>query len=393
MNGRSTQMQRDRSFKRYRPIPTGSPAETEKSILQTLQEAKAGKAQVSFALILRARYWQSHHSPFARRWRQLGDKYAGPLLAEFERANPNVQMSIFGRSGLGAYISKDAGLQFVIMANALRFDWLEAQTLVNRVNEVGERANAWWGSIAEPPRRTPQRGQVGSERSKEWIRRFVSRRKKADANAERQRLLDVCLGAMSAVFAAVDRENPHDLRTAMVQRSACYERAMSALTERIASIETNLDDSLQRSAQMFYGRGMARGVLVLAVLAGAIGAVFDHYGVPAQYGVAFPAGAIGAALSVLQRMGTKNADRRMALDPNAGQRLLPFYGAARAIVGGVLGYAVFVFLKGGLFPALKVQTSAPLATFAAFGFLGGLNERWAQDMIAGSAARLSQDSG
>jgi hypothetical protein len=347
---------------------------------------------VSFALVLRAHYWQSHHSPRARRWRHLGDKYAGRLLTEFERANPNVQMSIFGRSGLGAYLSEDAGLQFVIMANALRFDWLEAQTLINRVNEVAERADAWWGSIAEPPRRKLEEDRVGSELPKDR-RRFGSRRKRADANAERERLLDVCLGAMSAVFAAIDRENPHDLRTVTVERSTCYGRAMRALSERITSIETNLDDSLQQSAQMFYGRGMARGVLALAVLTGALGAVFDQYGVPAQYGVAFPAGAIGAALSVLQRMGTKNADRRMTLDPNAGQRLLPFYGAARAIVGGVLGYAVFVFLKGGLFPALEVQMSAPLATFAAFGFLGGLNERWAQDMIAGSAARLSQDSG
>lgn len=370
--------QRDKSFKRYRPVPTGSAAEAEKSIVQSLRDAEAGNGQVGFALVLRARYWQSHHSPRALRWRRLGDRYYGALLAAFERTNPNVQMSIFGRSGLGAYISEDAGLQYVIMANALRFDWLEAQTLVNRVNEVAERANAWWGSIAKRSRRVPLR--------------FWRRRKRVDAVAEQERLLDVCLGVMSSVFAAIDRENPHDWRTAAVERSPTYRRAMNALTERVASIETNLDDSLQRSAQMFYGRGLAWGILALAALTGAIGAAFDHFGVPAEYGVAFPAGGIGAALSVLQRMGTKNADRRMALDSNAGQRLLPFYGAIRAIVGGVLGYAVFVFLKGGLFPALKVQTSAPLATFAAFGFLGGLNERWAQDMIAGSAARLSQDS-
>jgi hypothetical protein len=383
MGGNSPRRQRDKSFKRYRPIPTGSAGETENSIKQTLQDAKAGNGQdakagngqVGFALVLRARYWQSHHSPRARRWRRLGNEYYGTLLAAFERANPNVQMSLFGRSGLGAYISEDAGLQYVIMANALRFDWLEAQTLVNRINEVAERADAWWGSIAKR------------------CRCFWPRRKRVDAAAEQARLLDVCLGAMSSVFAAIDRENPHDWRTATVERSPSYHRAMSALAESVASIETNLEDSLQRSAQMFYGRGLVFGILALAAFTGAIGAVFDHFGVPAEYGVAFPAGAIGAALSVLQRMGTKNADRRMTLDPNAGQRLLPFYGAIRAIVGGVLGYAVFVFLKGGLFPALKVETSAPLATFAAFGFLGGLNERWAQDMIAGSAARLSQDLG
>jgi hypothetical protein len=302
-----------------------------------------------------------------------------------------VPVSIFGHSGLGAYFSADAGLQYVIFANALRFDWLEAQALINRINVVAERADAWWGAIVGPQSPLAPPKDAPGLLKRAWRRLGVGR-KRIDASAERHRLLEVCLGAMSSVFAAVDRENPGDWRATTVERSASYRRAMDALAHQISSIETDLEDSLQRSAQLFYGHGMAWGVLALAVLIGAIGAAFYHFGVPAQYGVAFPAGAIGATLSVLQRMGTKNADHRLALDPDAGQRLLPFYGATRTIVGGVLGYAVFVFLKGGLFPALKVQTSVPLATFAAFGFLGGLNERWAQDMIAGSAARISQSS-
>ncbi len=277
-------------------------------------------------------------------------------------------ISIFGRSGLGAY--KGDGLQYVIIANALRFDWSEGQALVNRVDEVAERAQEWWGSIAKRAR-----GQ----------------RKRA-ANAERERILYLCLGLMSSVFAAIDRENPLDHHHARTERSSAYRKAMVTLGERISAAETNLEDSLQRSAQLFYGRGMFAGAAGVAVVSVLVGLAFWHYHVLAEYGVAFPAGAVGALVSVLQRMGTRNAERRLSLDPNAGQRMLPYYGAIRAVVGGVLGYTIFVFLKGGLFPALSITTTAPLATFTGLGFLGGLNERWAQDMIAGSARRLQQDS-
>lgn len=362
----SRQAPRDRAFKRWRSTPVGSPVKVEEAV----KKALGPDGSVTFLDVLRARYWQTYHTPVTAGWRKLGDKYYGPLLTAFEAQHgADVQMSIFGRSGLGVY--KEKGLQFVIIANALRFDWSEGQALANRVDEVAERAEEWWGTIAE-------RG---------W-----TRRKRDAAKAERERILDLCMGLMSSVFAAIDRENPLDGRCAGVERSSTYRRAMSSLDERISDVEANLEDSLQRSAQMFYGRGMFGGALGVAIFTVLVGLAFLHYHVRALYGVAFPAGAAGALVSVLQRMGTKNASTRLSLDPNAGQRLLPYYGAIRAVVGGVFGYMIFVFLKGGLFPELSVTPKAPLATFAAFGFLGGFNERWAQDMIAGSARRMEHEA-
>jgi hypothetical protein len=135
------------------------------------------------------------------------------------------------------------------------------------------------------------------------------------------------------------------------------------------------------------------GAVVVGVLCAAVGGAFWLGDVQAAYGVAFPAGAAGAIVSVLQRMSSSRPTGRLSLDVNAGQQMLTYYGAIRPFVGGLLGYMIFVFLKGSLFPALSITTSAPLATFAGLGFLGGFNERWAQDMIAGSAKRLEQDSG
>jgi hypothetical protein len=64
------------------------------------------------------------------------------------------------------------------------------------------------------------------------------------------------------------------------------------------------------------------------------------------------------------------------------------YGMVRPIIGGIFGMTLFVLLEGGLVPAIEITTDSELPFYAAVGFLAGFNERWAQDMLAGSARRL-----
>lgn len=55
--------------------------------------------------------------------------------------------------------------------------------------------------------------------------------------------------------------------------------------------------------------------------------------------------------------------------------------------------ALFVLLEGGLLPAIEVAEDANLPFYAAVGFLAGFNERFAQDMLVGSARPLAGSVG
>jgi hypothetical protein len=354
------------SFGLRRPSPVGDVEEVRTRITNSLADGK-----VDFSDVLRTRYWQTFRAYGAREWRRLGNQYYDQLLTAFIASHgPETDVGMFGRSGLGAY-KTDSKFQYLIVGKAIRFDWSEGQTLLQRIDGVAERAREWWGPTADGK----------------------SKRRKQTAIAERQRFLDRALGLISSLFAAIDQENPPDWRVAPAEQSDSYRKRMQALTTHIDEEERGLQDALQRSAQMCYGRGMFFGAIGVVFISTGLGAAFWLGDVAAAYGVAFPAGAAGAIVSVLQRMSSSRPASRLSLDFNAGQQMLTYYGAIRPFIGGLLGFMIFVFLKGSLFPALSITTNAPLATFAGLGFLGGFNERWAQDMIAGSAKRLEQDSG
>jgi len=140
----------------------------------------------------------------------------------------------------------------------------------------------------------------------------------------------------------------------------------------------------QRSAQARYARGMLYGSVAVLVGSALIAGVLALKHVSAQYAIAAPAGALGALISVLQRMTSGG----LKLDFHAGKQMLSLFGAVRPLIGAVFGMAVFVLLRGGVLPAVGTPT-VPLAFYASVGFLAGFNERFAQDMLVGSAKRMS----
>jgi hypothetical protein len=349
------------SFGRKRPHPTGNVQEKRAAIEEGLHEKK-----IAFTDLVQMGYWQTLKGRRAKAWRELGNHYYDPALESFKSANgPETEVGIFGRSGLGVYTTS-ANFRYAIKASAIRFDWSEAHVLLKRIDGVAERAREWWGPIAA---------------------RKNSRRQ-ATAAAEQRRHLERAYGLVTSVFAAIDRENPPDGRVSSATRSEPYQANLKMLVPLVDEAEEALRAGLQRSAQTRYGRGMFYGSVAVSLACAGIGLGFLLGGVPAAYGVALPAGAAGALVSVLQRMTSGS----LRLDFNAGDQMLSYYGAVRPLIGGLLGYMIFVFLKGSLFPALSITTTAPLATYAGLGFVGGFNERWAQDMLVGSAKRLNQRS-
>jgi hypothetical protein len=272
----------------------------------------------------------------------------------------------------GVFLSRDR-FRWAVQDSTLKFDWSEAHRLIYRLDAIADQAQEWWQIEPEEDHQdnpNPDRARdSGRERRARVIRR------------DRRPHLERVYGLMTAIFAAMQRENGRT-GAATDKPSERYLKNLDLLRPEVTRADGLLRIAGQRSAQIRYGRGMFWGLIGLLVLCGALGVAIGLGGVPAWNGVAFLAGGLGAMVSVLQRMTRGNLD----LDLHAGERMLAVYGAVRPFMGGIFGMVVFVILEGGL--AIDVSTDAPLAFYAAVGFLAGFNERFAQDMFAGSAKRL-----
>ena len=163
-----------------------------------------------------------------------------------------------------------------------------------------------------------------------------------------------------------------------------YLNNLDAMVPEVARVEIILETAAQRRTRSHYAMGMLLGAFVLGLVCVLVGAEFDKYDTPAWYCVALPAGAVGALVSVFQRM----TSGKLKLDIHTGTWMTVWYGALRPVIGGILGMAVFVLLKGGLLPAIEVAEGSELAFYAGLGFLAGFNERFAQDMLARSVAAV-----
>jgi hypothetical protein len=166
--------------------------------------------------------------------------------------------------------------------------------------------------------------------------------------------------------------------------SAEFEGKLETIEAELKDARARFTAAAQRMASSRYWRGTMVGACLLFLICLAGGALFFAFGVSAAYGIALPAGGLGAMVSVLQRMSSG----KLVLDVEAGRDLIEAFGAVRPFIGGVFGLALMAVLVGNLIPAIKAPVDGQLAFFAGIGFLAGFNERWAQDMLKGSRSQL-----
>lgn len=147
-----------------------------------------------------------------------------------------------------------------------------------------------------------------------------------------------------------------------------------------------VDRLCQRQAQSFYFMGILGTVLVMLFIA--VLALVVAGGMPALsslpdwgrlLGAATLGGAIGAMVSVMQRM----ASGEFSLQYRAPRIALVTLGAVRPVIGAVFGGLVAVLVEARLLPILPAAAD-PTSPFllTALGFIAGFSERWAQDMLA-----------
>jgi hypothetical protein len=235
------------------------------------------------------------------------------------------------------------------------FNWSEARALLNRCDALGDRAKLWVHEVQEQGPHV-ERGY----------------------------------GLATQILAAVQRERwrRQELRIGPDRApTPGFLEELHVMSAEVERAERLFLRSAEQSAQALYFGGMLRGALGVALFSAVGGWLLYYFGLRAAIGVAFPAGALGAAISVTQRMHSGD----LTIDFRAPASRLRLFGGIRLVLGAVLGVVLFAIVESGqLLPAIKLPTriGPELAFFGVLGFLAGFNERFAQDVVTTSSERL-----
>jgi hypothetical protein len=166
-----------------------------------------------------------------------------------------------------------------------------------------------------------------------------------------------------------------------------HERDEQLIAFRIRwrTIAASVKGMIRRQARFQYLAGVGLGALItIPALAVTGWAVTRHgtkfFGEPGAFTAAIIGGAVGAVISVTQRMTPKT----LVLDFSVRKYQQIILGALRPIVGAIFAALVyFAFIAGFIAVDAKVnkETSTALAFFAVAGFAAGFSERLATDVV------------
>jgi hypothetical protein len=160
-----------------------------------------------------------------------------------------------------------------------------------------------------------------------------------------------------------------------------FVRSLASLRARLTQVETFYLAAVQRVAQQAYLAGMMWGFLCLLVLLIGLAVTTAAIGFDRGWLATATLGAAGAVLSVLQRLGG------LDLSPEGETQSFRRQGWFRPTIGALLGVVSYILLKGGLISiASPAATADKVLYFGGIAFLAGFSERFAQDMLTGTAA-------
>lgn len=420
----------NRFVRRWRPkVAEGWDLARDKEV--TIEaELRSGKVDFNTVLILKR--WASFPNDRTHRpLREMGARYYDRAFTAWKAAHADSRAVVFPVGGI--YLLPDSTFRYTLLGTAIGFDWTDAERLLLRVDGLAEQAREWW-PYRDSDAKSEERSGTAPDgdrpklvkriaawpgnvrrrrRSKRRVAKAAKRRQRNDA--QRQPHLDRAFYCVSSILNTIARENDmnhplaqpglrlraYSLVTATFalvepslgqynslwpsqEPSGTFQAHLEVLRTEADRVEALLNVAATRTAQANYTRGMAIGTGILIVGSAAVATGLAILHVPAQYAISAPAGALGALVSVFQRMTTGT----LYLDLRAGRRLLQLFGGIRPLIGAIFGMAVYAVLKGGVLPAVGAPT-APLAFYGAIGFLAGFNERFAQDMLGQSAEEVA----
>lgn len=155
-------------------------------------------------------------------------------------------------------------------------------------------------------------------------------------------------------------------------------KAVAALEHErgeIEKVKAYYCEAANGQAQLVYFGGIAAVTLAL----GAVAALWltVSWSIPVA---ALIAGAVGAVVSVIQRINTGTFE----LDYDVGGPYAFFLGGLRPLIGGAFGMAITFAFSGGLLHLPVSQGDKTVDQHLAYlvlAFLAGFSERWAQDTL------------
>jgi hypothetical protein len=364
------------------------PGDDTAAIVAEIEQALKAK-HVTWGQVLLLAEWDSLSAPEDEERRKEAKRLYRRAREAFQQQNHGAELAIFPPIRSWTYLLGDGDLQVALNSSGIRFNAADAWRLVLQIDSLAEEVKEWLQDGRD--------NTGGEEQGTHFLRtvwRFVVR--VPDVGKAAAALRPHSLRAFSLVtglIEAVSQENrKHPEPTGegeLPDAGEEFETKIRNLRSELISERHRFREAAQRIAQGRYWQGTMVGAFMLFLFSLLLGLVFWWRGADAAYGIALPAGGIGAMVSVLQRM----TSRKLVLDVDAGRDLIEAFGAIRPLIGAVFGMALMALLLGGLIPAIDIPEGRELAFFAGLGFLAGFNERWAQDMLKGSAGQLQPPAG
>jgi hypothetical protein len=140
--------------------------------------------------------------------------------------------------------------------------------------------------------------------------------------------------------------------------------------------------------KVLYVAAAALGAAVVVILASIAATIHPLTANLRIWSGVFAGGAIGALLSVLERL-TRGA---LKVQFETGLPAMMLSGISRPIVGALSGLAIFVLVKGSIvLPLIKATAEADqILFFAGLAFLAGFSERLLNDVLGNAASSVAE---
>lgn len=188
---------------------------------------------------------------------------------------------------------------------------------------------------------------------------------------------DHAYSALTRVMGAADvYANPDAPEAAKVE-------AIQTAVQEVHNAQRRVETLLQRQSRYEYFQGVLWGAPPTILLAALVGIAANLWwrGVvaPSELAAATTMAALGAVISVVQRMSTGS----LVVDHTASRRQRQLLGSLRPLVGAIFGAVAHFAILTGLIAsgASAGDRPASFGFFAFVGFSAGFSERFATDML------------
>ena len=319
-------------------------------VSRALEKGKDGKVHFTdLNGLLDVASWSDHSDkPF----RDQHAAYYTDVENAFKESDEGCQVWVFANIRAAVHLTGDRKrLEIKVEPQRIHFDWTDASQVLYATEALQEDVHLWL-------------------------------RYSHDGPALMQRLAALASRVMGLISAEAGGHPANTKRKPSPEFQANIRKA----EEDLEIIEEELDAAAQRAALVMYARGMARGIAIIVLVAIGIAVAFYYLDVRFDQEIALITGALGAVVSVMQRMSAG----KLKIDYRTAGDMVRTFGVVRPLLGAVFGMVVFALIEGGFLPWVDApqEPGAYAAFLAILGFLSGFNERFAQDMLGRAGEAL-----